>query len=200
MRALLSTSFTFKWYICVLLCRNVCIFSTLFNSCESRQKQTKETKIMSKRVNNTEVIMMHLFFSKSSEETLLSFSSLQVAWGSSFQTLPACYSSTLLLVLGFHPWASSVAFSSGMEARLRFSDCPLHLAAKQDGFSFSVHLLPTYFNKSPAKWWTASEIQVMNMPPLWSAEFIFEGAKRACTQPQISFSTCIPNIAVAASY
>lgn len=35
---------------------------------------------MSKRVNNTEVIMMHLFFfSKSSEETLLSFSSLQVA-------------------------------------------------------------------------------------------------------------------------
>lgn len=107
---------------------------------------------------------------------------------------------TLLLVLGFHPWASSVAFSSGMEARLRFSDCPLHLAAKQDGFSFSVHLLPTYFNKSPAKWWTASEIQVMNMPPLWSAEFISEGAKRACTQPQISFSTCIPNIAVAASY
>lgn len=93
MRALFSIPFTFKWYICVLLCGNVCIFSTLLNSCESRQEQTKETKIVSKWVNKTGVIMMHLlFFSKSSEETFLSFSSFQAAQGSSFQTLPAWHS------------------------------------------------------------------------------------------------------------
>lgn len=90
MRALFNTSFTFKWYICVLLYGNVCIFPTLLSSCESRQEQTKETKIMSKWVNNSEVIMMHLFFfSKSSEETLLSFSSFQAGQRSSFQSLPA---------------------------------------------------------------------------------------------------------------
>lgn len=90
MRALFSTSFTFKWYICVLLCGNVCIFPALLSSCESRQEQTKETKIMSKWVNNSQVITMYLFFfSKSSEETLLSFFSFQAAQGSSFQSLPA---------------------------------------------------------------------------------------------------------------
>lgn len=45
MRALFSTSFTFKWYICVLLCGNVCIFSTLLSSCESRQNKPKRQRL-----------------------------------------------------------------------------------------------------------------------------------------------------------
>ena len=114
MRALFSTSFTFKWYIWVLLCGNVCIFSTLLSSCESRQEQTQETKIMSKWVNNTEVIMMHLFFSsKSSEETLHSFSSFQAAWGSLFQTLPAWHAAPGVGFLSLSCLPCSIWFRHG---------------------------------------------------------------------------------------
>lgn len=166
MRAQFSASFTFKWYICVLLCRNVCIFSTLFNSCESRQEQTKETKIMSKRVNNTEVILMHLFFSKSSAESHFSFFSLLIALGSSLPTLPA-WCSALGAVFPSLSLLWYIWFRHGGETQ------PWWPPSSPDSKTRWLLFFWPSFTITPeeivTKWWPTGEIQIMKMPLLWPA-------------------------------
>lgn len=141
MRSLFSTSFTFKWYFCVLLCGNVSIFSTLLSSVHVKADKNKPRR---QRLCQSGWIIPKWSW------CIYSFQNLQqkpsFPFPASKQLKEAHFKpfqpDTLLSVLGFHLWAfSSAPSDSGMAAKPS-TDFPPYLTEKQKCLLFFLpHLI-----------------------------------------------------------